>query len=162
MVGVGIMIGLLVAILAWEPDDRTAPVSAPPAASVPPAPSLPPVEAPPPPSPAVSPSPSPSPSKKDDRNDVTGRYRVLSSYGDSFIAEVLVTNASSGFRSWTVTLVFPDGVPQPTLRRSGQRYTFTSAVPIPPKSSIELKFDFSRSGRNNNPASCRTNGVTCR
>lgn len=184
MVGVGIMIGLLVAILAWTPDRSRSPVTAEPPAS--------PAELPPPP--VVSdgvgtgpPPPSPStaatsaaeeaageastePAKED---DVTGRYRVLSSFGDSFIAEVLLTNTTTRPRNWTVRLVFGDnvgdlraswvdGVPQPSLRRSGQSYTFTSSVPIAPRSSLELKFDFSRTGRNNNPVSCTTNGIPCR
>jgi hypothetical protein len=183
MVGVGIMIGLLVAILAWQPADQ--PVTAPPAASPASPAELPPAfdasqgvgtgpASPPPPRPSPTRAATSAPPKAPPASDdVTGRYLVESSFGDSFIAKVLVTNTSASPQSWTVRLVFGDNVsdlrafwvdghPQPTLRRNGQSYTFTSTVPIAARSSLQLKFDYSRTGRNNDPASCTTNGVTCR
>jgi hypothetical protein len=183
MVGVGIMIGLLVAILAWSPEKEqpvtAASEAAPPVVEAPPPPPVPqvsqgvgtgPTSASPPAPPAPPPPPATSAARRD---GVTGQYKVISSYGDSFIAEVLLVNSEGRPQDWTVRLVFPDnvgelrafwvdGVPQPKLRRSGQTYTFTSTVPIGARSSLQLKFDFSRTGRNNDPLSCTTNGVACR
>jgi hypothetical protein len=115
--------------------------------------------------PATTTAPPPSP--------VTGRYQVNNSYGDSFIGQVMITNAASSARDWTVTLVFPAGVgrlrtswlegqPQPTLTRSGQTYTWTSTVPLAAGTSGPLRFMFDRSGTAERPSRCTTNGQACR
>jgi hypothetical protein len=104
--------------------------------------------------------------------EVTGRYRLLDSYGDSFIAEVLIGNVTSGERQWTVQLQFPadvgdlrtswvEGAPQATLRRSGSTYVWTSTVALAGGSSVPLRFQFNRTGTTNTPSTCVTNGTRC-
>jgi hypothetical protein len=103
---------------------------------------------------------------------VSGRYRVLNSYVDSFIGEVLVSNSSSSSRDWSVRLQFPSNVgslrtswvesqPQATLTRSGETFIWTSTVPVNAGSSVALRFQFDRSGTNSNPATCTVNGASC-
>lgn len=107
-----------------------------------------------------------------ERSDVTGRYRVMSSYHDSFLGEVLVINRGRTDRQWTVELRFPENVgrlrtawvesaPQATLRRSADRYIFTSTAPVAAGSSVPLRFHFDRSGRGETPSECRANGTRC-
>jgi hypothetical protein len=104
--------------------------------------------------------------------DVTGRYRVVASYQTEFIGEVRISNGSSGPRHWTVRLAFGRDVgamrtfwvesqPQATLRRSGPAYIFSSTAPVAARSTAVLRFQFNRSGRDNKPESCSTNGLTC-
>lgn len=106
------------------------------------------------------------------RPEVTGRYRVMASFHDSFQGEVLVTNNGPAARQWSVELRFPGNVgrlqtswvesaPQATLRRSGDRYIFTSTVPLAAGSSVPLRFQFDRSGRGDLPSDCRVNGTRC-
>ena len=103
---------------------------------------------------------------------VTGTYRVMSSYVDGFIGEVLVTNRSTTAVNWTVTLRFPgtvgqlytswvESAPQATLSASGQTYTWRSGVPVPVGSSVPLRFQFARSGSGNFPTTCTVNGAPC-
>jgi hypothetical protein len=122
--------------------------------------------APPPTSrrPATTPAPSPGP--------VTGRYRVVDSYDDAFIGEVLVANSSGRDRAWRAELRFPTAVgglitswvesaPQATLRRSGDSFVWSSGVPVPAGAQVALRFHFSRSGSGNLPSVCTVNGVAC-
>jgi hypothetical protein len=103
---------------------------------------------------------------------VGGRYRVVDSYGDAFIGEVLVTNTSGRDRDWRAELRFPDAVgelitswvesaPQATLRRSGDSYLWSSGVPVPARGQVALRFHFSRTGSGNLPAVCTVNGAAC-
>ena len=103
---------------------------------------------------------------------VTGSYRVLNSYDDAFIAEVLVSNAAGQASDWTVVLRFPgpvgelitswvESAPQATLTSSGQTYRWRSGVPVPVGSSVPLRFHFARSGTGNLPTSCTVNGTPC-
>jgi hypothetical protein len=105
--------------------------------------------------------------------DVTGRYRVLESYGDSFIGEVLLTNVTGRPQSWRVTLVVPSSVtglrtswleslPQPRLAVSGRTYTWTSSVDLAARSTGQLRFHFERDGGAVNPSSCTVDGASCR
>ncbi|GAA4722882.1 cellulose binding domain-containing protein [Phytohabitans rumicis] len=158
----------------------------PPAYEPPPVPADIPGTTTPSPSPSASPKPSPSRSPVARRTTakppttqappappaVTGDYRVLNSYGDSFIAEVLVTNSSGSGRDWTVRLQFPtnvgrlhtfwvEGAPQATLQRLGPAYVFTSGVEVPARSSVPLRFQFERWGQDNDPSACAVNGTPC-
>jgi hypothetical protein len=103
---------------------------------------------------------------------VRGRYRVMDSYQDSFIGEVLVTNTSGAPVTWTVELRFPSNVgalrtawvesaPQATMRRSGSAYVFTGSVPLAAGASVPLRFHFERSGSDSYPSSCTANGSAC-
>jgi hypothetical protein len=103
---------------------------------------------------------------------VSGRYRVLNSFVDSFIGEVLVSNSSSSPHDWSVRLRFPSNVgnlrtswvesqPQATLTRSGQTFIWTSTVPVNAGSSVALRFQFDRGGTNSNPDTCTVNGASC-
>lgn len=103
---------------------------------------------------------------------VTGRYRVLDSYGDSFIGEVAVTNDAGDARDWTVTLTFPDSVtglrtswleslPQPTLTRDGRTFRWRSSVPLSAGATGLLRFHLERSGRGERPSACTVNGARC-
>ena len=103
---------------------------------------------------------------------VSGHYRVMDSYADSFIGEVLVANSAGSDRDWRVELRFPatvgdlvtswvEGAPQATLSRSGAGYIWSSGVPVPAHSQVPLRFHFSRSGSGNLPSACTVNGSAC-
>lgn len=104
--------------------------------------------------------------------DVTGRYRVVASYQTEFIAEVLVSNAWGSPRHWSVQLRFGsnvgtlrafwvNGQEQPTMRRSGESYIFTSSIALAARSSAALRLRFDRWGPDIMPEYCTTNGLTC-
>ena len=114
--------------------------------------------------PTTAPAPAPGP--------VSGHYRVMDSYADSFIGEVLVANSAGSDRDWRVELRFPaavgdlvtswvEGAPQATLSRSGAGYIWSSGVPVPAHSQVPLRFHFSRSGSGNLPSACTVNGSAC-
>jgi hypothetical protein len=118
-------------------------------------------------------SPSPTVRPPTTAPTVSGTYRVLNSYGDAFIGEVLVGNSAAQEQNWTVTLRFPssvgqlytswvEGAPQATLTTSGATYTWRSGVPVPGKSSVPLRFHFARSGTGNFPTACTVNGAACK
>ncbi|TDB69786.1 cellulose-binding protein [Micromonospora sp. KC723] len=145
------------------PEAPPAPSGGPPGTVSPPAPA-PSTSAPPayPPAPG-DPPPAPAPS-------VTGRYSKLNDYGDAFIGEVLLTNATSGSRSWRVRLVLPrgrlvtawvEGAPQGSARMSDGVFTYTSGVDLGPRATVPLRFHFEYTGGNNRPSSCTVNGVAC-
>jgi hypothetical protein len=103
---------------------------------------------------------------------VSGRYRVVDSYADGFMGEVLVANSGGRDEDWRVELRFPAAVddlvtswvesaPQATLRRSGDSYIWSSGAPVPARGQVALRFHFSRSGSGNLPSTCRVNGVAC-
>jgi hypothetical protein len=106
------------------------------------------------------------------RSPVTGRYRVVDSYADAFIGEVLVANSSGTDRDWRVELRFPPAVgelitswvesaPQATLRRSGNTYVWTSGAPVAAHAEVALRFHFHRSGSGDLPSSCTVGGSAC-
>ncbi|MFI5844444.1 cellulose binding domain-containing protein [Catenuloplanes sp. NPDC051500] len=108
-----------------------------------------------------------------DRSDATGTYRVLNSYGDSFIGEVLVHNPTTGVRHWSLQIAFDDTVgelytfwvesaPQATMSRNGPVYTFISTVPLSAGASVSLRLQFARTGEDAPPRLCTVNGGTCR
>ena len=103
---------------------------------------------------------------------VSGRYRVVDSYDDAFIGEVLVTNTSGGNRDWWVELRFParvedlitswvESAPQATLHRSGPAFVWTSRVPVPAGGAVALRFHFSRTGSGDLPSVCTVNEAAC-
>jgi hypothetical protein len=103
-------------------------------------------------------------------SDVTGRYRVVDSFPDGFIGEVLVRNTSGRDRDWRVELRFPDdggdlvtswveSAPQATLSRAGDRFVWSSGVPVAARGSVALRFQFS--GTRDRPASCTVNRTAC-
>ncbi|MGW4945913.1 hypothetical protein ACWEOZ_30525 [Actinoplanes sp. NPDC004185] len=106
------------------------------------------------------------------RGPVSGRYRVVDSYDNAFIGEVLVANSSGRDSDWRVELRFPPAVgdlitswvesaPQATLRRSGDSFIWASGVPVPARGQVALRFHFSRSGSGNLPSACTVNGLGC-
>jgi hypothetical protein len=112
----------------------------------------------------TAPAPAPGP--------VSGRYRVVDSYDNAFIGEVLVANSSGRDSDWRVELRFPPAVgdlitswvesaPQATLRRSGDSFIWSSGVPVPARGQVALRFHFSRSGSGNLPSACTVNGQGC-
>ncbi|MEU8615791.1 hypothetical protein AB0C29_48205 [Actinoplanes sp. NPDC048791] len=112
----------------------------------------------------TAPAPAPGP--------VSGRYRVVDSYDNAFIGEVLVANSSGRDSDWRVELRFPPDVgdlitswvesaPQATLRRSGDSFIWSSGVPVPARGQVALRFHFSRSGSGNLPSACTVNGQGC-
>ncbi|MET0491541.1 MAG: cellulose binding domain-containing protein [Actinoplanes sp.] len=140
----------------------------------------------PPPSPPVPPpgtiapvtSPAPRPSVTSSKTPaatrppaLTGAYRVVESFGDGFIGEVLIRNASGRDLDWRADLRFPDAdrlitswvesAPQATLTRSGNRFVWSSGVPVPAGGEVALRFHFGREGTVDRPASCLVNGTTC-
>ncbi|MEH1014999.1 cellulose binding domain-containing protein [Micromonospora sp. CPCC 206060] len=113
----------------------------------------------------VSPAPPATPG-------VTGRYRVLESYRDSFIGEVRVVNTSTTARDWSVRLTFPaevdrlrtywvESAAQAAASRAGAAYVFTSGAPLGPGQTAYLRMHFHRSGSTDRPADCTVNGVAC-
>jgi hypothetical protein len=185
----------LVALLIFAAVQFTAAPEAPITAAPQPAPPyLPPYVPPPPPSATIAPvtstapsrsvtasrtrsgpSPSrttPSPARSSARPPVlTGAYRVVESFGDGFIGEVLIRNASARDLGWRAELRFPDAdrlitswvesAPQATLTRSGDRFSWSSGVPVPAGGEVALRFHFGRDGTVDRPASCVVNGTTC-
>lgn len=104
---------------------------------------------------------------------VTGAYRVIDTFSDSFIGEVAIANSSSGAAGWRVELRFGDdvgdlrtawveGSAQPTTRRSGQTYVFTARAAVAGGRTVPLRFQFDRSGRSDEPIRCMVNGERCR
>jgi hypothetical protein len=197
-IGVGVMIGLFIAAFALTRPDATTPDALPDAPPVPSPTPAPVVErepfrppetddagSPVPTSPAASrvtavPSrrnsegspPTRPPAANPAPRTVTGRYRLMDSYGDSFIGEVLLTNVTSAARGWTVQLRFPtnvgglrtawvEGAPQATLRWSGRTAIFTSTASLGPGSSVPLRFHFDRTGADVRPEVCTANGTPC-
>ncbi|AVT32148.1 MULTISPECIES: cellulose-binding protein [unclassified Plantactinospora] len=103
---------------------------------------------------------------------LTGRYRVLADYRDSFIAEVLVRNESGSAQSWTVELRFRhevddlrgfwvEGAPRPSVDRDDGRWIFRSGAPLAGGESDPLRFQFERWGDGERPISCTVNGRAC-
>jgi cellulose binding protein with CBM2 domain len=122
----------------------------------------------------ASPAPRSSPPPRRPRPSppaVTGAYRVVQSFGDGFIGEVLIRNATDRDRDWRADLRFPDAgrlitswvesAPQATLTASGDRFVWSSGVPVPAGGEVALRFHFSRDGTVDRPASCQVNGTTC-
>lgn len=120
------------------------------------------------PAPTRSRSADPAPT----RPEVVGRYRVVASYPDSFIGEVLVVNRGAVARQWTVELRFPDNVgklrgswvdsaPPAVPSRSGDWYVFTGVAPVAAGSPAPLRFHLDRSGRGETPTECRVDGTRC-
>ena len=112
----------------------------------------------------IAPVPAPGP--------LSGRYRVLDSYADAFIGEVLITNSAGRAGDWRVELRFPAGVgelitswvesaPQATLRRSGDAYVWSSGVPVAAQEQVALRFHFGRTGGGDRPSACTVNGRGC-
>lgn len=103
--------------------------------------------------------------------DVTGRYRVVDTYRDSFIGEVRVANTASRSRTWTVRLRFSstdrlrafwvEGAPRPALARSGDTFTFTGAAPVAAGKAAPLRFHFDRDGPVPTLTACSVNGTGC-
>jgi hypothetical protein len=104
---------------------------------------------------------------------VTGRYRVVQSWSDGFIGEVLVGNTGSTAADWVVQLRFPETVgvlysswvesaPQATLSRAGAAYVWRSGALVQPGSSVALRFEFARQGGADRPQTCTVNGTPCR
>ncbi|MDQ7910634.1 hypothetical protein RB614_39680 [Phytohabitans sp. ZYX-F-186] len=103
--------------------------------------------------------------------EVTGRYRVVETYRDSFIGEVRVANAASRSRPWSVRLRFSatgdlrafwvEGAPRPTLQRSGDVFTFTGGAPVGAGRAAPLRFQFERDGPVPAPTTCSVNGTGC-
>ncbi|TDB69785.1 cellulose-binding protein [Micromonospora sp. KC723] len=100
---------------------------------------------------------------------VTGRFRVMADYGDSFAGEVLLTNTTSGPRSWTIRLVQPRGrlgsvwvesAPQGTARMRDGVLTYTSGVELTARGSVQVRFIFEGTG-GTMPSGCTVNGSAC-
>ncbi|MEU4781415.1 cellulose binding domain-containing protein [Micromonospora sp. NPDC023633] len=111
----------------------------------------------------VAPPPSPSASP------LAGRYRVVESYADGFVGEVLVSNTSSAGRDWTARLTFPgarlgsawiEGAPQGTARRIDDGFTYHSGDDLPAGASATLRFYVE--GTQSRPTSCTVDGGACR
>ncbi|MBE1492097.1 hypothetical protein [Plantactinospora soyae] len=121
--------------------------------------------------PATRPTSASPPAVPAPRAELTGRYRVLADYRDSFVGEVLVRNVSGTAGVWTVELRFPDeiddlrsywveGADRPTLQRSDGRYIFKGTA-LAGGASAPLRFHFERRGYRETPTSCAVNGRAC-
>lgn len=176
-----LMLGLLVfALVSLRPSEPrrgalpALPVATPPFLSGPtvPSPAAPSPTTPAPEAPSPSPTaPTPIQAVATPPPDVTGRYRVLETYRDSFIGEVRVANAADRSRAWTVQLRLPsagklrafwvEGAPRPALSRAGDTFTFTGAAPVPAGKAAPLRFHFDRDGPVPTPTDCTVNGAVC-
>ncbi|WP_030439267.1 cellulose binding domain-containing protein [Actinoplanes subtropicus] len=100
---------------------------------------------------------------------VSGHYDVVNSYSDNFIGEVRLTNLTGAGQNWAVTLTYPgnlrtswlEGLPQPTMVRRGNTYTWTSSVPLAPGSSAQMRFQFDKVNGSETPSGCSVNGASC-
>lgn len=121
---------------------------------------------------SAAPRPRPSPTRpRPSPPAVTGTYRVVQSFGDGFIGEVLIRNAAGRDLDWRAELRFPqadrlitswvESAPQATLAASGDRFVWSSGVPVPAGGEVALRFHFARAGALDRPASCVVNDTTC-
>jgi hypothetical protein len=100
---------------------------------------------------------------------VTGSYRELSGYGDSFIGEVVLTNRSAADQDWVATVTYPgslrtswlESLPQPTVVRRGQTFTWASSAPLTAGATVRLRFHFDRADDSDAPTFCAVNGSLC-
>ncbi|WP_433125737.1 cellulose binding domain-containing protein [Micromonospora sp. CA-240977] len=99
---------------------------------------------------------------------MSGQYRVVQSFDGGFIGEVSMVNRSAESRGWTVRLEFSggrlvtawvEGVPQGTLRQSGDGFTYVSGVDVRPGGSVALRFHVERTS--STPRVCTVDGVRC-
>ncbi|WP_444948197.1 cellulose binding domain-containing protein [Micromonospora ureilytica] len=99
---------------------------------------------------------------------MSGRYRVVQSFDGGFIGEVAMVNASARSRGWTVRLEFfggrlvtawVEGVPQGTIQRSDDGFTYVSGVEVSPGGSVSLRFHMERAS--STPRECTVDGVRC-
>ncbi|MFG1890958.1 cellulose binding domain-containing protein [Micromonospora sp. NPDC049051] len=123
-----------------------------------------------------SPTPAPTPTSSGGTlliapppSPVTGRYRLVESFADGFVGEVLITNTSSTRRGWTAQLTFPgtrlssawvEGTTQGTAQRIDDGFTYRSGVDLPAGGSATLRFYVQ--GAQSRPASCTVDGSACR
>jgi hypothetical protein len=114
-------------------------------------------------------SPTPPPS-----GQLNGVYSLLPGrvWNDGFQAEIMITNNTSSAQSWQVRVRYPesvtqyvtswmDGYPAPAVQVSGQTVTFTGAANVPANTTVNLRFEFKKSGGDFNPVECTVNGRTC-
>ncbi|MCL7455816.1 cellulose binding domain-containing protein [Micromonospora sp. MSM11] len=110
----------------------------------------------------IAPPPSPA-------SPLTGRYRVVESYADGFVGELLVGNTSSTGREWTARLTFPgarlgsawiEGAPQGMAQRIDDGFTYRSGGDLPGGASATLRFYVQ--GAQSRPTSCSVDGGACR
>ncbi|WP_147434597.1 cellulose binding domain-containing protein [Micromonospora musae] len=118
-------------------------------------------------SPRVSTAP-PAPPAPPAQPELTGRYRVTSTFSGGFIAEVQVSNESGAGQEWQVRLGFSGGrvttawvvnAPQGRLRENDDIYTYSGGADLAPGQSARLMFHVERA--ETRPAECAVNGVTC-
>jgi len=185
-VGIGLLASMLITTLVRPPEPTT-----PNAARVPPAPPAVATAAPPSPSPSTAPeSPSAAPSPSSPRPstgspapsrvaawsteapDLTGRYRVVQSYRDGFIGEVLITNTGRTDRDWVVRMRFPSTVgdlrtswvesdPQPSLTKVDGVFVWRSGAPVRAGGTVLLRFQFSRDSGTAVPVTCTVDEAPC-
>ncbi|MGR6320914.1 cellulose binding domain-containing protein [Micromonospora soli] len=114
--------------------------------------------APPPPAPAAPPPAS-----------VTGRYAVVTRFQTGFVGEVLIVNADSTVRGWTVRLTFSGGqvadtwvvdAEQGRASGSGGDLTYRSGVDLAPGASARLRFRVEPAATTT-PDACTVNGARC-
>ncbi|MEU9509215.1 cellulose binding domain-containing protein [Micromonospora sp. NPDC048170] len=110
----------------------------------------------------IAPPPSPA-------SPMSGRYRVVQSYSDGFVGEVVVSNASSTGRGWAARLTFQDGrldsawienAPQGTAQRIDDGFTYRSGHDLAGGASVVLRFYVA--GRQSSPTTCTVDGRACR
>lgn len=104
---------------------------------------------------------------------VTGQFAVFNVWDDGFIGGVQIGNDSDQPSDWVVELRFPDdvgwldaswveGAPAATMTRDGRTYIWHSGVPVGPRSTVPLRFQFHRHGDGMSPSLCTVNGTACR
>jgi hypothetical protein len=103
---------------------------------------------------------------------LSGTFRVVDTFSEAFIGEVVVANTSGRAENWQVSLQMPDtvtelrtswvdGTPPPTVRRTGQTVVFTGAAPVTSGAVAPLRFQFARTGSLITPVTCTVNAVRC-
>ncbi|GIJ46738.1 hypothetical protein Val02_36240 [Virgisporangium aliadipatigenens] len=107
-----------------------------------------------------------------DTPDVRGTYRVVQSFRDGFIGEILIKNTAGSDRAWTVRLDFPAGVgelrnqwlegqPQPVFTQVDGEFVWRSTVDVRPGSTVSLRFQFGRVNAAPVPSVCTVNDAPC-
>ena len=102
---------------------------------------------------------------------LSGTFRVVDTFTDAFIGEVVVANSSGAAVNWRVSLQLPDtvtelwtswvdGTSPPAVNRTGQTVVFTGSQPVPSGAAAPLRFQFARTG-GVTPLSCTVNDVRC-
>jgi cellulase/cellobiase CelA1 len=99
---------------------------------------------------------------------VTASYSVRTDWGDGFVADIIVRNASDGPATWVVDITYTDDVSisssntwNASVERLGPTYRFRSTWVLKPGESVQFGFVASKRQTSSVPSRCVVNGSPC-